>query len=112
MSSRHAQCSTITPSTTRQMWMNVHAVGRPDVGVSASSGIVDARWVPCSVRCCATRSPSPMRWCLFDRDRPEVVVDDAQDELQTVATLGTSRVVHHVRGGEIVDGGVVGCEGP
>ena len=62
MSSRHAQCSTIIPSATRQMWMNVHAVGRPDTVASASSGIVEALWVPCSVRCCATRSPSPMRW--------------------------------------------------
>ena len=30
MSSRHAQCSTITPSATRQMWMNVHAAARPE----------------------------------------------------------------------------------
>ena len=32
MSSRHAQCSTIMPSATRQMWMNVHAAARPDDG--------------------------------------------------------------------------------
>ena len=30
-----------------------------------------------------------------------------EDELQPVATLGSGRVVHHVRGDEIVQGGVV-----
>jgi len=63
MSSRQAQCSTSIPSATRQMCMNVHAAARPVTGASASSGIVDAWWVPCSVTCWTTRSPSLMRWC-------------------------------------------------
>lgn len=39
MSSRQAQCSTISPSATRQRWMKVHAAGRPDGGMPASSGM-------------------------------------------------------------------------
>src|SRR3954447_25109731 len=37
-SSRQAQCSTIEPSTTRQMWMKSHAMAFPDGGSPANSG--------------------------------------------------------------------------
>ena len=51
MSSRQAQCSTIIPSATLQMWMKFHAVARPETVSSARRGIVDARWDPRRVTC-------------------------------------------------------------
>jgi hypothetical protein len=51
MSSRKAQCSTIIPSATRQRWIKVQAAARPEGLTGMSNGIVDARCVPCSVRC-------------------------------------------------------------
>ena len=107
MSSRQAQCSTIIPSATRQMWMNVHAAGRPDTGAPASSGIVEARWVPCSVRCCATRSPSPTRWCCSTEVGPRSPSIVRRMCSQALAALGTGGVVHHVRRDEVVEHGVV-----
>ena len=107
MSSRHAQCSTIMPSATRQMWMKVHAVGRPETGAPASSGIVDARWVPCSVRCCATRSPSPMRWCCSTVTGPRSWSMVPRMSFETLAALRTGGVVDHVLGDEVVQHGVV-----
>lgn len=44
---------------------------------------------------------------LLDGDWPEVVVDDAQDALQTGAALGTGCVVHQVRGDKIVEDGAI-----
>jgi hypothetical protein len=44
---------------------------------------------------------------LLDGDRPEVVVDGAQDALQALAALGTGGMVHHVRGDELVERAVV-----
>src|SRR3954454_21849248 len=62
-SSRQAQCSTIDPSATRQMWMNSQATAFPVGGRPASSGIVEATWRPCIVRCTTTRSSwATTRW--------------------------------------------------
>ena len=44
---------------------------------------------------------------LLDGDRPKVVVDGAQDALEAVAALGTSRVVHHIGRYEIIERRVV-----
>jgi hypothetical protein len=41
-SSRQAQCSTIEPSATRQMWMKSHVIAFPLAGSPASSGIEEA----------------------------------------------------------------------
>src|SRR3712207_9253562 len=46
---------------------------------------------------------------LFEGDRPEVVVDGAQDPGQPAAALRTGRVVDHVDGDELVEEGVVAC---
>jgi len=40
---------------------------------------------------------------LFDCDRSQVVVDDAQDSRETGATLRARRVVDHVLGDEVVE---------
>ena len=40
---------------------------------------------------------------LFDGDRSQVVVDDAQDSRETAATLQADRVVDHVLGDEVVE---------
>ena len=44
---------------------------------------------------------------LLDGNRPEVVLNGAQDPLQPLATLETGGVIHHVRGNEIIKRGVV-----
>ncbi|MFW3168869.1 hypothetical protein [Geodermatophilus sp. CPCC 206100] len=46
---------------------------------------------------------------LFEGDRPEVVVDGAQDPGQPAAALRTGSVVDHVHGDELVEEGVVAC---
>src|SRR3954447_8919648 len=62
-SSRQAQCSTIDPAVTRQMWTKSQATAFPVGGRSASSGIVEATCRPCMVRCTTTRSSWAMtRW--------------------------------------------------
>jgi len=62
-SSRHAQCSTIRSSSTRQMWMKSHPMASPVGGSPARSGIVEATWRPFIVRCTTTRSSSATtRW--------------------------------------------------
>ena len=46
---------------------------------------------------------------LLEGDRPEIVVDGAEDPGQPAATLRTGRVVDHVLGDELVEEGVVAC---
>ncbi len=40
---------------------------------------------------------------LFDCERSQVVVDDAQDSRETAATLHTGCVVDHVLGDEVIE---------
>ena len=66
-------CSTRPMSFAARPVLHDHPVGDPpdvderpcggaaDGLTEASNGMVDARCVPCSVKCCATRSPSPIR---------------------------------------------------
>src|SRR4051812_21778585 len=49
----------------------------------------------------------PDEMVLFEGDRPEIVVDRAQDPGQPAAALRTGRVVHHVHGDELVEEAVV-----
>jgi hypothetical protein len=44
---------------------------------------------------------------LLDLHRAEIVLDDAQDQGQTVAPLGSGGVVHHVFGDKVVEHGLV-----
>src|SRR3954452_21174826 len=50
--------------------MNLHSMLRPVTALPLSNGIPDPRWVPCSVTCCATMSPSPTMWCCSMRTGP------------------------------------------
>jgi bifunctional DNA-binding transcriptional regulator/antitoxin component of YhaV-PrlF toxin-antitoxin module len=89
------------------MWMNVHAVGRPEAEVPASSGIVEARVGPVQREMLRHEVAVGDEVVLLDDDGSEVGGDRVQYEVQTLAALGPRGVVDHVLGDEIVQCGGV-----
>ena len=107
MSSRQAQCSTSIPSATRQMWMNVHAAGRP---VTGSVGQQRHRGGPVGAvqrHVLDDEVALADEVVLLEAGRPEVDLDGAQDRPQPLAALGAGGVVDHVGGHEVVQDRVV-----
>ena len=106
MSSRHAQCSTITPSATRQMWMNVHAAARPEGLTRASK-----RHGGCAVRAVQREvqrhqvsvadqggvaerraARDRRRWCAGCARDPHVLAVPLHDSRRSSATRSSSTV--------------------
>ena len=107
MSSRHAQCSTITPSATRQTCTNFHAVGTARDGGVGQQRHRGSPMGPVQGEVLRGEIAVTDEVVLLDRDGPEVVVDHRQDQLEALAPLRTGGMIHHVLGHEIVEHRVV-----